>query len=100
MTRDSQAERAKEGYAGVLHSAARACCIAETAQTPVTAEPRPVAHVQRRVSQERVSARKTEKKTTEAHAWKREEPAHSEEKAVKKLEKRLKLGDAARWSTG
>ena len=94
MTQDLQGGRAKKGSAGVLHPAARACHAAETAQTAVTAEPRPVAHAQRRVSQERVYARETEKQTTEAHPWKREEPAHSEQKAVAKLERRLKLPDA------
>ena len=49
-TQDSQGGRAKEGSAVVLHPAAHAYCDAETAQSVVTAAPRPVAHAQQRVS--------------------------------------------------
>ena len=55
-TQDLQGEHAKEGSAEVLHLAEHACRDAETAQPVVTAAPRPVAHAQLRVSQERMGA--------------------------------------------
>ena len=91
---------ARKSGAGVLHPAARACRPAETAETAVTAAPRPVAHAQRRVSQERVGARETDKKTTEAHLLQRERQTDSEEEAVAELERRVELADATRLPAG
>ena len=52
------------------------------------------------VCQERVGARETEKKTTEAHLLQRERQTRSEEEAVAEFERRVELADATRLAAG